>query len=102
MFVSTLVIFAHVVVVLFVRVWNFNDEAGYSQVLHLDVPRSVVPGSERGTLLVAGGMALPGAGDASGRSGSRMGSQQPQDEPDDLGLQQPHAGQDAGETSRWA
>lgn len=46
--------------------WNFNDEAGYSQVLHLDVPRSVVPGSERGTLLVAGGMALPGAGVGAG------------------------------------
>ncbi|KAL1132693.1 hypothetical protein AAG570_010645, partial [Ranatra chinensis] len=41
------------------RIWNYNDEAGFSQVLHLDVPRSVLPGSEAGTLLVAGGLALP-------------------------------------------
>ncbi|PNF39127.1 hypothetical protein B7P43_G01344, partial [Cryptotermes secundus] len=41
------------------RMWNYNDEAGFSQVLHLDVPRSVVPGSEQGTLLIAGGLALP-------------------------------------------
>ncbi|XP_069675584.1 C3 and PZP-like alpha-2-macroglobulin domain-containing protein 8 isoform X2 [Periplaneta americana] len=41
------------------RIWNYNDEAGFSQVLHLDVPRSVVPGSEQGTLLIAGGLALP-------------------------------------------
>jgi hypothetical protein len=40
-------------------VWNYNDEAGFSQVLHLDVPHSVVPGSEQGTLLIAGGLALP-------------------------------------------
>jgi hypothetical protein len=39
--------------------WNYNDEAGFSQVLHLDVPHSVVPGSEQGTLLIAGGLALP-------------------------------------------
>ncbi|CAH1398277.1 unnamed protein product [Nezara viridula] len=42
-----------------IRVWNFNDEAGFSQVLHLDIPRSVLPGSETGTLLVAGGLSLP-------------------------------------------
>ena len=86
------------------RVWNFNDEAGYSQVLHLDVPRSVVPGSEKGTLLVAGGMALPGAGRSSSgsSSGSRRGGQQLQDAggEDDRGLQQPFAGQDAADTSR--
>ncbi|PSN44641.1 hypothetical protein C0J52_07735 [Blattella germanica] len=41
------------------RVWNYNDEAGFSQVLHLDVPRSVVPGSEQGTLMITGGLALP-------------------------------------------
>lgn len=41
------------------RVWNYNDEAGFSQVLHLDVPRTVVPGTEQGTLVVAGGLALP-------------------------------------------
>lgn len=40
------------------RIWNFNEEAGFSQVLHLDTPRSVVPGSEYGELLVAGGLAL--------------------------------------------
>ncbi|XP_014244207.1 C3 and PZP-like alpha-2-macroglobulin domain-containing protein 8 [Cimex lectularius] len=42
-----------------VRIWNFNDEAGFSQVIHLDIPRSVLPGSETGTLLVAGGLHLP-------------------------------------------
>ncbi|KAJ1527949.1 hypothetical protein ONE63_007882 [Megalurothrips usitatus] len=99
------------------RVWNFNDEAGYSQVLHLDVPRSVVPGSERGTLLVAGGMALPGAGAGHARVASVSGananpaaaspSQQPQDAAgaaDDIGLQQPlHAvGHDAAEGSSLA
>ncbi|BES95192.1 Complement component [Nesidiocoris tenuis] len=41
------------------RIWNFNDEAGYSQVIHLDIPRSLLPGSETGTLLVAGGLHLP-------------------------------------------
>ncbi|RZC42492.1 C3 and PZP-like alpha-2-macroglobulin domain-containing protein 8, partial [Asbolus verrucosus] len=41
------------------RIWNFNEEAGFSQVLHLDTPKSVVPGSEWGKLLVAGGLALP-------------------------------------------
>lgn len=41
------------------RIWNFNDEAGFSQVLHLDTPKSVVPGSEWGELLVSGGLALP-------------------------------------------
>ena len=39
--------------------WNFNDEAGFSQVLHLDTPKSVVPGSEAGELTVSGGLALP-------------------------------------------
>lgn len=43
----------------FTRIWNYNDEAGFSQVLHLDIPRSVVPGSESGSLLVTGGLALP-------------------------------------------
>ncbi|KAF5292759.1 hypothetical protein FQR65_LT11167 [Abscondita terminalis] len=41
------------------RVWNFNDESGFSQVLHLDTPKSLVPGSESGELLVSGGLALP-------------------------------------------
>ncbi|XP_073972114.1 C3 and PZP-like alpha-2-macroglobulin domain-containing protein 8 isoform X4 [Rhodnius prolixus] len=41
------------------RIWNYNDEAGFSQVIHLDIPRSVLPGSETGTLLVAGGLYLP-------------------------------------------
>ncbi|KAG8328109.1 hypothetical protein J6590_000765 [Homalodisca vitripennis] len=42
------------------RIWNYNDEAGFSQVLHLDVPHSVLPGSEVGTLLVNGGLYLDG------------------------------------------
>ncbi|XP_046982509.1 C3 and PZP-like alpha-2-macroglobulin domain-containing protein 8 [Schistocerca americana] len=41
------------------RLWNYNEEAGFSQVLHLDVPQPVVPGSEQGSLSVAGGLALP-------------------------------------------
>lgn len=41
--------------------WNYNDEAGFSQVLHLDVPRSGVPGSENGLLVISGGLALPSA-----------------------------------------
>ncbi|KAL1452409.1 hypothetical protein WDU94_006643 [Cyamophila willieti] len=41
------------------RVWNYNDEAGFSQVLHLDVPHSILPGTERGLLLLAGGLAIP-------------------------------------------
>lgn len=41
------------------RIWNFNEEAGFSQVLHLDTPKSVVPGSEWGKLVVSGGLALP-------------------------------------------
>ncbi|KAF5294661.1 hypothetical protein FQA39_LY02793 [Lamprigera yunnana] len=41
------------------RIWNFNDESGFSQVLHLDTPKSLVPGSESGELLVSGGLALP-------------------------------------------
>ncbi|KAK9504309.1 hypothetical protein O3M35_010674 [Rhynocoris fuscipes] len=41
------------------RIWNYNDEAGFSQVIHLDIPKSVLPGSETGTLLVAGGLYLP-------------------------------------------
>ncbi|XP_054281127.1 C3 and PZP-like alpha-2-macroglobulin domain-containing protein 8 [Macrosteles quadrilineatus] len=40
------------------RIWNYNEEAGFSQVLHLDVPHSVLPGSESGTLLVNGGLYL--------------------------------------------
>ncbi|XP_075232213.1 C3 and PZP-like alpha-2-macroglobulin domain-containing protein 8 [Lycorma delicatula] len=40
------------------RIWNYNDEAGFSQVLHLDVPRSVLPGSESGTLIINGGLSL--------------------------------------------
>ncbi|RZF48823.1 hypothetical protein LSTR_LSTR003203, partial [Laodelphax striatellus] len=40
------------------RIWNYNDEAGFSQVLHLDVPRSVLPGSETGTLIINGGLSL--------------------------------------------
>lgn len=103
----------------FSRVWNFNDEAGYSQVLHLDVPRSVVPGSERGTLLVAGGMALPGAGVGAGAGHSRTSSPPPVTggqipEPlqendmttaeDGAGLQQPLPvpGRDATEGSRYS
>ncbi|KAJ8919223.1 hypothetical protein NQ315_012211 [Exocentrus adspersus] len=42
-----------------ITIWNFNEESGFSQVLHLDTPKSVVPGSEWGELLVAGGLALP-------------------------------------------
>uniref|UniRef100_A0A8D9A5S6 C3 and PZP-like alpha-2-macroglobulin domain-containing protein 8 n=1 Tax=Cacopsylla melanoneura TaxID=428564 RepID=A0A8D9A5S6_9HEMI len=41
------------------RVWNYNEEAGFSQVLHLDVPHSILPGTERGLLLLAGGLAIP-------------------------------------------
>ncbi|XP_030749609.1 C3 and PZP-like alpha-2-macroglobulin domain-containing protein 8 [Sitophilus oryzae] len=41
------------------RVWNFNDESGYSQVLHLDTPKNVVPGSEIGQLTISGGLAMP-------------------------------------------
>lgn len=51
----------------FYRIWNFNEEAGFSQVLHLDTPKSVVPGSEYGELIVAGGLAL---GDLSTKSAS--------------------------------
>ncbi|XP_066993511.2 C3 and PZP-like alpha-2-macroglobulin domain-containing protein 8 [Anabrus simplex] len=43
------------------RIWNYNDEAGFSQVLHLNVPHPVVPGSETGILSIAGGLALPSA-----------------------------------------
>lgn len=46
----------------FLRVWNYNDESGFSQVLHLDTPKSLVPGSESGQLLVVGGLALPEPG----------------------------------------
>lgn len=42
------------------RIWNYNDEAGFSQVLHLDVPHSLLPGSETGDLLVTGGLYLAG------------------------------------------
>ncbi|CAB3235980.1 unnamed protein product [Arctia plantaginis] len=41
------------------RIWNFNEEAGFSQVLELGLPRGVVPGSTSGTLLVSGGLHLP-------------------------------------------
>ncbi|KAI5698503.1 hypothetical protein M8J75_007824 [Diaphorina citri] len=41
------------------RVWNYNEEAGFSQVLHLDVPKSILPGTEKGLLLLAGGLAVP-------------------------------------------
>ncbi|XP_052754481.1 C3 and PZP-like alpha-2-macroglobulin domain-containing protein 8 isoform X2 [Galleria mellonella] len=41
------------------RIWNFNEEAGFSQVLELGLPRGVVPGSASGTLLVSGGLHLP-------------------------------------------
>ncbi|RVE54583.1 hypothetical protein evm_000704 [Chilo suppressalis] len=41
------------------RIWNFNEEAGFSQVLELDLPRGVVPGSASGSLLVSGGLHLP-------------------------------------------
>ncbi|XP_044761651.1 C3 and PZP-like alpha-2-macroglobulin domain-containing protein 8 [Coccinella septempunctata] len=41
------------------RIWNFNEEAGFSQVLHLDTPKSLVPGTEWGQLTVTGGLSLP-------------------------------------------
>lgn len=41
------------------RIWNFNEEAGFSQVLELGLPHGVVPGSATGTLLVSGGLHLP-------------------------------------------
>ncbi|CAG9135360.1 unnamed protein product [Plutella xylostella] len=41
------------------RIWNFNDEAGFSQVLELGLPHGVVPGSASGTLLISGGLHLP-------------------------------------------
>ncbi|XP_053606043.1 C3 and PZP-like alpha-2-macroglobulin domain-containing protein 8 [Plodia interpunctella] len=41
------------------RIWNFNEEAGFSQVLELGLPHGVVPGSASGTLLVSGGLHLP-------------------------------------------
>lgn len=43
----------------FFRIWNFNEEAGFSQVLELGLPHGVVPGSASGTLLVSGGLHLP-------------------------------------------
>jgi hypothetical protein len=36
------------------RVWSYNEEAGFSQVLHMDVPANLVPGTEQGLLLIAG------------------------------------------------
>ncbi|XP_025832303.1 C3 and PZP-like alpha-2-macroglobulin domain-containing protein 8 [Agrilus planipennis] len=42
-----------------IRIWNFNDESGFSQVLHLDTPKSVVPGSETGKLLITSGLVVP-------------------------------------------
>lgn len=53
----------------FTRVWNFNDEAGFSQVVQLSLPRWAVPGSASGELLVAGGLALPSASRAGLRAG---------------------------------
>lgn len=41
------------------RIWNFNEESGFSQVLHLDTPKHAVPGSERGELTISGGLAIP-------------------------------------------
>ncbi|XP_038221686.1 C3 and PZP-like alpha-2-macroglobulin domain-containing protein 8 [Zerene cesonia] len=41
------------------RIWNFNEEAGFSQVLELGLPHGVVPGSASGMLLVSGGLHLP-------------------------------------------
>jgi len=41
------------------RVWNYNDEAGFSQVLHLETPISMISGSESGTLVVTGGLNFP-------------------------------------------
>lgn len=41
------------------RIWNFNEEAGFSQVLELGLPHGVVPGSTSGTLLISGGLHLP-------------------------------------------
>lgn len=41
------------------RVWNYNDEAGFSQVLHLETPDSMISGSESGTLVVTGGLNFP-------------------------------------------
>ncbi|XP_032516317.2 C3 and PZP-like alpha-2-macroglobulin domain-containing protein 8 [Danaus plexippus] len=41
------------------RIWNFNEEAGFSQVLELGLPHGVVPGSASGTLLISGGLHLP-------------------------------------------
>lgn len=41
------------------RVWNYNDEAGFSQVLHLETPNSMISGSESGSLVVTGGLNFP-------------------------------------------
>ncbi|XP_066247468.1 C3 and PZP-like alpha-2-macroglobulin domain-containing protein 8 isoform X2 [Euwallacea similis] len=41
------------------RIWNFNEESGFSQVFHLDTPKHAVPGSERGELAITGGLAPP-------------------------------------------
>ncbi|KAL1505490.1 hypothetical protein ABEB36_005049 [Hypothenemus hampei] len=41
------------------RIWNFNEESGFSQVLHLDTPKRAVPGSEHGELTISGGLAIP-------------------------------------------
>ncbi|CAG9764576.1 unnamed protein product [Ceutorhynchus assimilis] len=41
------------------RIWNFNEESGFSQVLHLETPKQAVPGSERGELTISGGLAIP-------------------------------------------
>ncbi|KOB78488.1 Uncharacterized protein OBRU01_02344 [Operophtera brumata] len=42
-----------------IKIWNFNEEAGFSQVLELGLPHGVVPGSASGTLLISGGLHLP-------------------------------------------
>ncbi|XP_050057671.1 C3 and PZP-like alpha-2-macroglobulin domain-containing protein 8 isoform X1 [Aphis gossypii] len=41
------------------RVWNYNDEAGFSQVLHLETPNTMISGSESGSLVVTGGLNFP-------------------------------------------
>ncbi|XP_050540896.1 C3 and PZP-like alpha-2-macroglobulin domain-containing protein 8 [Daktulosphaira vitifoliae] len=41
------------------RVWNYNNEAGFSQVLHLDTSNSVISGTDSGTLVITGGLNFP-------------------------------------------
>lgn len=40
------------------RIWNYNEEAGFSQVMRLTVPERSVPGTERARFTVTGGLAL--------------------------------------------